>query len=311
MLLRHIRLLLDIRAFEARLHVAWGAGDLPATVHLSAGQEAIAAGMLAAFRAGDRVAATHRCHGVALALGLDREAVLAEIMGRTGALNAGRAGTQHLNDMDRGFLGGNGIVGASVGWASGAALAAQRLKTGAVAWAFTGDGAANQGQVLESLNLAAVFKLPLVIVLENNEYGEATRTRDVTAAESLSTRAAAFGLAVRDGDGADLEEMLALGHEARAHAASRGPVLVEARAPRLYGHYEGDNQAYRPPADGRIPGSERDAVTRARALARQYGIGADEFDALEAAAQEEADRLFRDIHARPPLAPATVYGDAP
>jgi len=256
------------------------------------------------------VAATHRCHGVALALGLDRKAVLAEIMGRAGALNAGGAGTQHLNDMDRGFLGGNGIVGASVGWASGAALAAQRLKTGAVAWAFTGDGAANQGQVLESLNLAAVLRLPLVIVLENNEYGEATRTRDVTAAESLSARAAAFGLAVRDGDGTDLEAMLRLGEEARAHAASKGPILVEARAPRLYGHYEGDNQAYRPPADGRIPGSERDAVQRARALAAGYGIGESEFGALEKAARDGMDALFREIHARPPLSPDAVYGAA-
>ncbi|MBT3217607.1 MAG: hypothetical protein HN348_00815 [Proteobacteria bacterium] len=236
-----------IRAFEDKLSAAYAAGEVPTeAIHLSIGQEAVAVGACFALRADDYIATTHRGHGHMLAKGADLYGMMAEMLGKSDGLCAGKGGSMHVTDAGVGALGANGIVGASPLIAIGAAHSAQQRGTDQVAVAFLGDGATNQGMFHEALNFAAVFDLPVVFVVENNLYGEFTPLHKHTRVERLSHRAAAYGMLGMTVDGNDVWAT----YEATKEAARRarhggGPTLLECLTYRWHGHMEGEDVQYR------------------------------------------------------------------
>jgi len=219
-----------IRTFEEKLAELVNAGQLAGFLHLYAGQEAVAVGVCAHLGDGDYVASTHRGHGHAIAKGVDLRAMMAELFGRRTGVCKGKGGSMHIADLERGMLGANGIVGAGIPLTVGAALTAQVKRTGGVAVAFFGDGAANQGQFHEALNLAAVWKLPAVFVCENNGYGEATPMEFVTPVRDLAVRAGAYAMASAIADGMDFFDVHEKAGAAVARArAGEGPTLLEGK----------------------------------------------------------------------------------
>ncbi|MFB6398313.1 thiamine pyrophosphate-dependent dehydrogenase E1 component subunit alpha [Polymorphospora lycopeni] len=236
-----------IRRFEERLMTLKDEGEVPGSIHLCNGQEAIPVGAARVLRDGDYVSATYRGHGWALARGVDMAALFAEIMGRDSALCGGRAASPYLSDVSRRFVGENSIVGAGVPVAAGAALTARHQGTGDVSVASIGDGAMNQGNVHEALNLAAVLDLPLILVVENNVYSEMSRIDDMVRVKQLAERAAGYGIPGTVVDGNDPDAVAAAVATAVERArVGDGPSIVEAMTERLVGHYSGDAQHYRP-----------------------------------------------------------------
>jgi acetoin:2,6-dichlorophenolindophenol oxidoreductase subunit alpha len=249
-LLRAYRTMRTIREFEERLHVDFARGDIPGFVHLYAGEEAAATGIMVHLNDGDRIASTHRGHGHCIAKGVDVAEMMKEIYGKKGGACQGKGGSMHIADLDRGMMGANGILGAGAPLACGAALAAKYRGKGEVAISFVGDGASNQGMFLESLNLAAVWNLPAIFVVENNGYAESTSRDYAVAVDSYVDRAAGFGLPGVTVDGTDFFAVYEAAGEAVDRARSGGgPSLLECKVNRYYGHFEGDQQTYRAPGE--------------------------------------------------------------
>lgn len=245
-LLDAYRAMRTIREFEERLHTEFATGDIPGFVHLYAGEEAIAAGVCAHLDGDDYVASTHRGHGHAIAKGCDVKGMMKEIYGKAEGLCHGKGGSMHIADLDKGMLGANGIVGGGPPLVCGVGLSAKVRGTEQVAVSFTGDGGSNQGTTLESMNLAAVWDLPVVFVIENNGYAEATSTNFSTKGLDIAKRADGFGIPGVVVDGHDFFAV----HEAAGEAIKRareggGPSLIECKVNRYYGHFEGDAQTYR------------------------------------------------------------------
>jgi pyruvate dehydrogenase E1 component alpha subunit len=245
-LMEHYRRMRRIRTFEEKLAELVGSGRLAGFLHLYAGEEAVAVGVCAHLGDRDYLASTHRGHGHCIAKGVDTAGMMAELFGRATGTCKGKGGSMHIADLDKGVLGANGIVGAGVPLATGAALTAQVKKTGGVAVAMFGDGATNQGQFHEALNLAAVWKLPALFVVENNGYGEATPMEFVTPVRDIAVRATAYGIPGVIADGMDFFDVYAKAGEAIARARrGEGPTLLECKTYRYFGHYVGDNLKYR------------------------------------------------------------------
>src|SRR6516225_1279910 len=254
-LLEAYRMMRTIREFEERLHVEFATGEIPGFVHLYAGEEASAVGTMSHLNDSDYVATTHRGHGHCIAKGVDVREMMAEIYGRATGSCRGKGGSMHIADLSKGMLGANGIVGAGGPLTCGAALAAKHKKTGGVGVCFFGDGASNQGVIFESMNLASVWRLPVIFVAENNGYAEATSSTWSVAADNIADRANGFGMPGVIVDGFDFFAV----HEAASEAIARardggGPTLIEMKFTRYFGHFEGDQQTYR-----------ADEVARARA----------------------------------------------
>lgn len=235
-----------IRRFEEQLLELQRSGEVSGSVHLCIGQEAIPVGACWAIESDDPVYATYRGHGWALAKGVPMDQMFGEILGRDSMLNGGRGGSAYLSYPEVSFMGENSIVGAGLPIAVGSALAHARKRSGRVPLVSIGDGAMNQGNVHESLNMASVLNLPLLIVVENNGYVEMTPSADLTAT-AASERAAAYGIAGHRVDGNDPHAVMDAIAQARLESLERRrPVLIEAMTHRLGGHYSGDVQAYRP-----------------------------------------------------------------
>jgi TPP-dependent pyruvate/acetoin dehydrogenase alpha subunit len=235
-----------IRSFEEKLADLVAAGRLAGFLHLYAGEEAVAVGVCAHLSDTDVVSSTHRGHGHCIAKGVDVRGMMAELFGRTTGTCKGKGGSMHIADLDRGMLGANGIVGGGIGLAAGAALTAKLKKTGGVSIAFFGDGASNQGQFHEALNLAAIWKLPAVFVVENNGYGEATPMEFVTSVRDIAERAKSYAMNAMIADGMDFFDVYEKAGIAIERArAGQGPTLLECKTYRFMGHYGGDNLAYR------------------------------------------------------------------
>ncbi len=242
------RLLVLIRRFEERASELRLAGFIPGFLHPSIGQEAVAVGVCAALGPNDAITSTHRGHGHMLARGADPQRMYAELYGRRDGYNRAKGGSLHMIDTELGFLGANGIVGAGIPLATGAALQLKRRGAGAVAVSFFGDGATNEGAFHESLNLASLWNLPAVYVCENNLYGEFTRQDKHQTVKDVAVRADAYAMPGVIVDGNDVLETLRVTSEAVTRArAGEGPTLIEAKTYRHRGHYEGDMGAYRPP----------------------------------------------------------------
>jgi acetoin:2,6-dichlorophenolindophenol oxidoreductase subunit alpha len=242
---RIYRQMLLIRGFEDLVQALFLKSEVYGTTHLYSGQEAVATGVASLLEGRDRVAATYRGHGHALALGVDPQALLDEMLGRATGVNGGRSGSMNVNSLADRLIGSFGIVGGSIAAATGAALALSRT-TGGVAVAYFGDGAMNQGYVFECLNFAQVQKLPLVLVCENNGYGEYTAYRDVTAGE-IRARAEVMEVPAETIDGMSVWTVREAAARALEHARSgEGPAFIEAITYRFVGHSRSDPGAYRP-----------------------------------------------------------------
>lgn len=285
----HRRMLL-IRGFEQRVSALYRDGEVPGFVHLSIGQEAAAVGACWPLRPPDVITSTHRGHGHCLAKGLDPLGMFAELMGKDQGTNRGRGGSMHIADPTLGIFGANGIVAAGLPIAVGAALAAQLRGDGSVAVAFFGDGAPAQGAFHEALNLAAVWRLPVVFFCENNGYAEFSPASAQHAAP-LGHRAAGYGARYVPVDGNDVVATAAAMADVVAGArAGDGPAVVEATTYRWHGHYEGDPQRYRS-ADEVAAWEARDPLLAHEACLRARGVGDDDIKALELSVADELDRV--------------------
>ena len=245
-LLKAYRTMRTIRDFEERLHADFAKGDIPGFVHLYAGEEASGTGIMMHLQDKDRIASTHRGHGHCIAKGVDPREMMAEIYGKVSGSCRGKGGSMHIADLSKGMMGANGILGAGAPLVCGAALAAKYRGDGAVAISFVGDGASNQGTFLESLNLAAVWNLPAIFVVENNGYAESTSRDYAVAVDSYVDRAAGFGLPGVTVDGLDFFAVYeAAGEIIKRAREGGGPALLECKMIRMFGHFEGDQQTYR------------------------------------------------------------------
>ena len=244
------REMLLIRRFEEKVEERFRAGELPGFLHVCIGQEAVAAGVCAALAPDDVIASTHRAHGHTIAKGTHPNAVMAELYGKAEGCSRGYGGSMHLYDVERGNLGANAVVGGGLPAIVGAALTFQFRNEERVAVAFFGDGATNTGTFHESLNLAQLWKVPAVFVLEMNAWAESTPMSQHAPIEDFSQRAVAFGMHSVEVDGQDVEAVHAATAEAREHAVSgNGPMFLNVRTYRFVGHYIGDPQVYRDKAE--------------------------------------------------------------
>jgi pyruvate dehydrogenase E1 component alpha subunit len=249
---RFMRDMVRIRLFEETLAELFAKGGLAGVVHLSVGEEASAVGVCSALEPGDQITSTHRGHHHMLARGLDPEGMFAEILGKATGYCRGKGGSMHVAAIHLGAVGANGIVGGGVPIAVGLGIAAKQRGTDRVAVGFFGDGGANQGAVHESLNLASVWKVPVVFVCENNGYAEFTPTQTVTSGPGIARRAEGYGIPGVQVDATDVGAV----YEAAAEAVRRarrgeGPTLIECRMLRWRGHHEGEEVyagVYREPA---------------------------------------------------------------
>jgi len=283
------RQMLLIRGFEDLVQSLFLKGEVYGTTHLYSGQEAIATGVASLLEQRDRVAATYRGHGHALALGVDPQKLLDEMLGRQTGINAGRAGSMNVNSPDDRLIGSFGIVGGSIAAATGAALALKRTTSG-VAVAYFGDGAMNQGYVFECLNFCQVLKLPVVFVCENNGYGEYTAFRSVTAGE-IKARAEMMEVPAETIDGMSVWTVREAAQRALAHARSdNGPAFLEALTYRYVGHSRSDPGAYRP--EGELDEwKARDPIVLLRAQLEAEGVEPARLDELEQGMTDELDRM--------------------
>lgn len=293
-----------IRRLEETMQTLKEAGEVPGSIHLCIGQEAVPVGAATTLRADDYVTATYRGHGWALVAGAQPTDVLAEVMGRRSALNGGRGASPYLSAASVNFIGENSIVGAGVPIACGAALSAQRAGREQVSVVSIGDGATNQGAVHEALNLAAVLTLPLVVVVENNVYSEMSPIRDMVRVAQLAERGAAYGVPATTVDGNDVAAVAdaCLVAIERARGGG-GPTIVEAMTQRLAGHYSGDVQHYRPA--GEVERARRDEpLARLRAAADASTLA--RYDQVDAEVEAELTEAVTAARAVPTPDPSTL-----
>lgn len=281
--------MLTIRLVELRLGRLFADGEVPGFIHLSIGQEAVAAGMGSVLRADDTVASTHRGHGHALAKGIDLEEFFLELMAKEEGICRGRGGSMHVANMAIGMLGANAIVGASIPIALGSALAHQVKKTDAVAVAFFGDGAMAEGVLHESLNMASLWKLPLLFVCENNGWAEFSPTHKQFVAP-LSKLSDAFSIPHAKIDGNDVLAVIETAQAAVDRIrAGEGPQVLECMTYRWRGHYEGDPQKYRP-SDELAGLGEHDPVIRYEAVLGERGVEDAEIQAVRERIEQQIEQ---------------------
>jgi len=269
-----------IRQTEIQLSKLFADGEIPGSVHLCIGQEAVAAGIMSVLRPQDTITSTHRGHGHVIAKGIDLGRFFKEVMGRAGGMCSGRGGSMHVADLSVGLLGANGIVGGGITIALGSALAHQVRRTGGIAVAIFGDGAQAEGVLHESLNIASLWRLPLLFVCENNRWAEFSPTSKHFAAD-LGELARAFGLAFARVDGNDAEAVARETETAAANLREGGkPYVLECVTLRVRGHYEGDPQKYRDLKE--LSGLEADdPIARAAEVLRALPDGETELRAVE------------------------------
>jgi len=299
---RHFENLIKPAYFEGKQPVFnMAKGPLPGEMHLSDGQEPCAVGVCAHLRPCDAVTATHRPHHIAIAKGVNLEAMASEIFGRANGLSGGRGGHMHLFDKDVNFC-CSGIIAQGMGPAVGAAMAAKLRGKDDVAVAFIGEGAANQGAFHETLNLASVWNAPVVFVVEDNAYGISVSKRSATAIERNADRACAYGMPGIFVPGNDPDRVFEAARDAIARARSgQGPSLIEIETIRLEGHFMGDAESYRPEGE-KDALLTRDPITLYRTRLENEGVTPSTLDVIEATAKDRITAAF--AHARQSPAPS-------
>ncbi len=263
--LRSYREMLLIRRFEEKAGQLYGMGQIGGFCHLYIGQEAVVVGMQMAIKEGDQVITAYRDHGHMLACGMDPKGVMAELTGRRGGYSKGKGGSMHMFSVEKAFYGGHGIVGAQVPLGTGLAFANKYKGNGHVCLTYYGDGAANQGQVYEAFNMASIWRLPVVYVVENNKYGMGTRVDRVSAMANLSARGCSFNIPGEQVDGMDVAAVKAAGEKAVAWAREgEGPYILEMLTYRYRGHSMSDPAKYRTKEEVEKMRHERDPIEHVR-----------------------------------------------
>jgi TPP-dependent pyruvate/acetoin dehydrogenase alpha subunit len=275
-----LREMLLIRRFEEKVEERFRAGDLPGFLHVAIGQEACCVGVCRALEDGDVIASTHRAHGHTLAKGTHPNELMAELYGKAEGCSHGYGGSMHLFDVARGNMGANAVIGGGLPHVTGAALAFQLRGEPRVAVAFFGDGATNIGTFHEALNMAQLWKVPAVFVLEDNKWAESTPESQHSPIRDLSERAKAFGMKAMKADGQDFQDVYATAREALEHARTgRGPVFLHLDTVRFSGHYIGDPQVYRDKEEAKSLRATRDPI---EILRERLGVSDDELAELDA-----------------------------
>ncbi|MCK3777738.1 pyruvate dehydrogenase (acetyl-transferring) E1 component subunit alpha [Sinorhizobium chiapasense] len=306
------REMLLIRRFEEKAGQLYGMGFIGGFCHLYIGQEAVVVGMQAALKEGDQVITGYRDHGHMLACGMSARGVMAELTGRRGGLSKGKGGSMHMFSKEKHFYGGHGIVGAQVSLGTGLAFANRYRGNDNVSVAYFGDGAANQGQVYESFNMAQLWKLPVIYVIENNRYAMGTAVSRASAQTDFSQRGVSFNIPGFQVDGMDVRAVKAAADEAVAHCrAGKGPIILEMLTYRYRGHSMSDPAKYRSKDEVQKMRSEHDPIEQVKARLMEKGwasedelkqidkevrdIVADSADFAQADPEPDASELYTDI----------------
>ncbi len=283
-LLRAYGDMLLIRRFEEKAGQLYGMGLIGGFCHLYIGQEAVVVGMQGALKEGDEVITSYRDHGHMLATGMEPRGVMAELTGRSGGYSKGKGGSMHMFSREKNFFGGHGIVGAQVSLGTGLAFANWYRENDAVCVTYFGDGAANQGQVFESFNLAALMKLPCIYVIENNMYGMGTSVERATASRDLSHNGSPWSMASAAVDGMDVQAVRQAAEMAVAHCrAGNGPFLLEMKTYRYRGHSMSDPGKYRTREEIQKMRGERDCIEHARHQLLELGMDEDALKQVDTA----------------------------
>ena len=290
--LQMYRQMVRIRTFEDNANQLYLSAKMPGLTHMYSGEEAVAVGICEALRTTDKITSTHRGHGHCVAKGADFKRMFCELLGKEEGYCRGKGGSMHIADQSNGNLGANAIVGGSMGIATGAALTAKYLGRDDVAVCFFGDGATAQGLMYEAMNMAALWKLPVIYACENNGYSEYTRTEEI-AAGSILARAEAFGIEAHQVDGQDILAVNALAQKLVDRARKgEGPFFLELITYRYHGHHVGDinREYYRSKEEERDWKDNRDPIIRFRAWLVSEGIASeDEIEAMNAAIRKDAE----------------------
>ena len=303
------RQMLIIRKFEEAIRDLYQNGKIRGSFHPCVGQEATAVGGCWALRKEDYLTCTYRGHGHALAKGLSVRAAMAEMLGKATGCSKGKGGSMHFTDPSVGLLGANAIVAAGVPLAAGAALAAQLQKQDRVGLTFFGEGAVNQGVFFETLNLAAVWKLPVIFVCENNRYSEMTPSHETTSTVETFKRGGSFGMPAAVVDGNDVEAMYAAVEEAADRARSGGgPTYIEAMTYRLWGHMMGDPEVYRTKEEV-AQARENEPIARLNQRLKQLGYSDDDLTRLEAEAEAVIADALQFAENSPAPLPSEAFAD--
>ena len=301
-----------IRYFDEAARTLFMQNKLRGTTHTYTGEEAIAVGACAALRRDDYISSTHRGHGHCLAKGGNPKRMMAELMGKVTGYCKGKGGSMHIADLDLGILGANGIVGGGIGLATGAAYSADIRQSGQVVISFFGDGASNQGILMEAGNMASLWKLPIIYLCEENQYAEFSPSKPFIAVERLADKAKAFGM---EGVTVDGNDVLAV-HEATQAAVARaragaGPTFLVAQTYRIEGHTVGDPLTYRPPGETEAwKSSGRDPISRfGRRLLAEFDFTDEELTQLRQQAHAEIEQAIAFAEARPEPELADLWAD--
>ncbi|MGG3385666.1 thiamine pyrophosphate-dependent dehydrogenase E1 component subunit alpha [Heyndrickxia faecalis] len=301
----------EIRKFEDKVHEVFATGILPGFVHLYAGEEAVAVGVCAHLNDQDMITSTHRGHGHCIAKGCDLKGMMAEIYGKATGLCKGKGGSMHIADLDKGMLGANGIVGGGFPLACGAALTAKVKKTSNVSVCFFGDGANNHGTFHEGINLAAVWKLPVIFVAENNGYGEATPFHYASSCKTIADRAVAYDIPGVRVDGKDIVAVYQAAKEAVERARNgEGPSLIECVTYRNYGHFEGDAQTYKAEAEKAKQLNEKDAIVQFKKFVLEQNLLSEaDINSLEQKVEQEIEEAVKFSEESPYPDPSELLKD--
>ncbi len=310
LLLTYYRDMLLIRRFEEKAGQLYGMGLIGGFCHLYIGQEAIAVGVQHALQAGDSVITSYRDHGHMLATGMDPRRVMAELTGRISGYSKGKGGSMHMFARDKRFYGGHGIVGACVPLGTGIGFAHRYREDGGVCVTYLGDGAVNQGQVYEAFNMAALWKLPVVYVIENNKYGMGTSVERASAGTELYRRGEAYGIPGRPIDGMDVLTVREAAEEAVAHARAKGPIVLEALTYRYRGHSMSDPAKYRSRQEVQEVRTGRDPIDRLRKVMLDEGLAGEEtFKAIDKEIRAVVNEAASFAQDSPEPGPEELYTD--
>ncbi len=310
LLLKMYEQMLTIRHFEERAGREFAAGKIPGFVHLYAGEEAVAVGVCTHLTDDDFITSHHRGHGHCIAKGVDVQAMVAELLGREAGACRGKGGSMHIADVHKGMLGANGIVGGGFPLAAGAGLTAKFNGRGQVAVCFFGDGASNQGTFHEGLNLASIWKLPVIFVAENNGYAESTPVTYHMSCRDIAERAVSYDMPGVTVDGLNVLAVYEAIGEAVARARrGEGPSLIECKTYRYYGHFEGDTITYRTKEE-LASFMARDPIQALRQSLQDHDMAsAEELDAIDKQVQARIDEAWRFAEAAPFPAPEEALTD--
>ena len=308
--LKAFREMLLIRRFEEKAGQLYGMGAIGGFCHLYIGQEAVVVGMQMALKDGDQVITGYRDHGHMLACGMDPDGVMAELTGRAAGLSKGKGGSMHMFSKEKHFYGGHGIVGAQVSLGTGLAFANRYRGNGSVALAYFGDGAANQGQVYESFNMAELWKLPVIYIVENNRYAMGTSVDRSSAQTDFAKRGISFNIAGQQVDGMDVRAVKAAGDRAvRWCREGNGPVILEMQTYRYRGHSMSDPANYRTREEVDRIRKGQDPIEQVRARLLELNVTEAELKAIDADVRGIVNKSAEFAQAEPEPDASELYTD--